>query len=119
MPRRRLSHRRFALLGIPALILLGLALTNRGGAAGEQVPATPTYYEHVKPILDARCISCHQPGGIAPFALQTYEQARPHRTRIARAVAQRRMPPWLAAPGHRAYLYDPSLTRNEITTIVR
>ena len=113
MPRRGLLA-----LGL-AVLAVGLAVASRGGAADEPLPARPTYFQDVKPILDGRCIACHRAGGIAPFALTSYEQARPHRKAIAAAVAQRRMPPWLAAPGVRAYLHDPSLTRAQIQTIVR
>lgn len=98
---------------------LGLALASRGGAAREAVPARPTYFQDVKPILDGRCVTCHVAGGIAPFALTSYEQAKKHSSVIAAAVAQRRMPPWLAAPGYRVYRYDPSLTASQIRTIVR
>src|SRR5690606_12797063 len=31
--------------------------------------------------------------------------------------AQRRMPPWLAEPGHQEYLHDPSLTEDELRLV--
>ena len=61
-----------------------------------------TYYEHVAPILQANCMSCHQPAGknigslVAPMSLTTYEEARPWARAIARKVKAREMPPWFA-----------------------
>ncbi len=95
--------------------MLGTALAAFGTAA----PARPTYFQNVKPILDARCAGCHYRGGIAPFSLRGYREAYRHRAAIARAVASRRMPPWHADSRLRRYLFDPSLTREQIATIAR
>ena len=32
---------------------------------------TPDYWHDAKPILDAKCASCHTSGGIAPFMILT------------------------------------------------
>lgn len=77
----------------------------------------PTYYGEVKPILDARCIGCHQDGGIAPFELTTFESARANATALSAAVASRTMPPWLAATTDVTYRHDPSLTDAQIATL--
>ena len=58
-------------------------------------------------------------GGLAPFSLQTYGQARRNRTAIAAAVRTRLMPPWHADRGYRRYLWDPSLSKAQISTIAR
>lgn len=55
-----------------------------------------TYTADVRPILTARCTRCHQSGGVAPFALDSYEAARPASASIAAAARARIMPPWLA-----------------------
>ena len=81
--------------------------------------ARPTYYQNVKPILDARCAGCHFSGGVAPFALQTYAQARRARAAIAHAVGMKHMPPWFADSRVRSYKYDPSLSRAQIATLRR
>jgi hypothetical protein len=74
--------------------------------------------QDVKPILDARCAGCHFSGGIAPFSLTTYADARANRGAVAQAVRARVMPPWHAGRGVRRYLHDPSLTDAQIATIV-
>ena len=57
-----------------------------------------TYADHVAPILANHCQVCHQPNTAAPFALQTYEQAKARGKTIAEVVAEGRMPPWFAPP---------------------
>src|SRR5215211_4487304 len=89
------------------------------GSSADPASAKPTYVRNVAPILDGRCISCHSRGGVAPFPLTSYREARQHRTEIAAVVASRRMPPWHADSQARAYLYDPSLTASQVVTIVR
>jgi len=78
--------------------------------------AAQTYYEHVRPVLVDNCMSCHTADGPAwsmQDAERTYERAR----RIARAIDARRMPPFLAAPGHQEYLGDISLDEETIAVI--
>jgi hypothetical protein len=109
-----------ALAALAAILSLAAAGLRAGaGTAGESRSRAPTYYQHVKPILDARCSACHTVGGIAPFSLQRYAQARKHRAAIAAAARARTMPPWHAERGYRRYLSDPSLSADQLSTIVR
>ena len=83
-----------------------------------------TYYEHVAPILQANCVSCHQPAGsnigslVAPMSLMTYEETRPWARAIARKVRAREMPPWFADAPKGVFLNERGLTEKEIQTIV-
>jgi Copper type II ascorbate-dependent monooxygenase, C-terminal domain len=86
-------------------------------ARGDSPAAAPTYYQDVKPILDGRCTGCHYPGGIAPFALTSYDAAHARRQAIAAAVEARLMPPWHAAEGVQTYKHDPTLSRAQIETL--
>ncbi|MFZ5475185.1 MAG: monooxygenase [Myxococcota bacterium] len=76
-----------------------------------------TYYEHVKPIVDAKCAGCHAVGGIGPFPLTTFEQASAMREAMAGAVAAGRMPPWPAGEGCNEYAGDRSLTDEQIAVL--
>jgi peroxiredoxin len=58
--------------------------------------ADVTYAKHIAPILQKRCVGCHQPGEVAPFALSSYEDAAGWAPTIRRVVKQERMPPWHA-----------------------
>ena len=77
---------------------------------------TPTYHQHVAPILDARCVGCHVDGGVGPFPLDDYAMAFAYRDLVARATALRTMPPFLAADCCTEYHNDFSLTDAEIET---
>jgi thiol-disulfide isomerase/thioredoxin len=66
-------------------------------------PAVPakkdvTFVDHIAPILDKHCVTCHQPGTAAPFSLLTYQQAKSRAATIAEVVEDQRMPPWHASP---------------------
>ncbi len=50
--------------------------------------------------------------------LVTYDEARPYARAIADSVRQRKMPPWFADPRVGHFSNDPSLTPQEIETIV-
>ncbi|MEE2901733.1 MAG: hypothetical protein VYC39_05355 [Myxococcota bacterium] len=77
----------------------------------------PTYFSDVKPIIDARCVSCHSDGSIAPFNLDTYEEVRALAPAIQQAVTSRSMPPWLAKDADVKYRKDPSLSDEQIQII--
>jgi len=49
-------------------------------------------------IFQEKCQSCHRPGQVTPFSLQTYDDARKHAAMIHEVVDNRRMPPWHADP---------------------
>ncbi len=104
-----------------AVVLGGVLLMARpASAADEKV----TYYEHVAPILQANCMSCHQPAGlnigslVAPMSLTTYEEARPWARAIARKVKAREMPPWFAETPKGVFSNERGLTDKEIATLV-
>ncbi|MEL6181804.1 MAG: hypothetical protein AAFS10_22785, partial [Myxococcota bacterium] len=39
--------------------------------------AALTWYRDIKPTIDSQCVGCHTTGGVAPFALTTYEEFKP------------------------------------------
>ena len=90
---------------------------NVGEDAGDGLPSTVTYYQHVKPILDGRCTRCHVDGGIAPFGLTTYAQAEAVSASMATQVTAKLMPPWLAGDECTEYKHDYSLTDRQIALI--
>ena len=53
----------------------------------------PTWYGDVAHVVYDECVSCHQPGGIAPFSLLDYETASAVGSLMAAATAARTMPP--------------------------
>lgn len=69
-----------------------------------------TYYRHAKPILDAKCVRCHVAGTVAPFSLDTYEQAKTFAQPSIGAINAGKMPPWKFDPACNDYVGDFSLS---------
>jgi len=69
-------------------------------ASGPTAPGSGavTFHRDVAPILQKSCQGCHVTGGIAPFALLSYDDARPMAGVMASATASGVMPPWGAHP---------------------
>jgi thiol-disulfide isomerase/thioredoxin len=57
----------------------------------------PTYHNQVSRILQANCVECHHPGGVAPFSLETSHDVIANAGMIKQQVARGKMPPWFAA----------------------
>lgn len=89
----------------------GCLLERDGGRAKIE---NVTYAKHIAPILQRRCGACHQPGQMAPFALQSYRDVARRKNMIAEVVTQRRMPPWQADPRYGHFAGDRSMTDEEI-----
>lgn len=87
-------------------------------SAQTAVPSQPTFTRDVAAILQKNCQSCHRPNQAAPFAMLTYEQTRPWAKAIKSAVLQKKMPPWFAEPGYGKFVNDPSMSQNDIDTLV-
>ena len=73
-----------------------------------------TYARDIAPILAANCVECHQEGGIAPFALSTYEQASGRARSLQRAAAAGLMPPWRPELRHGRFRGERYLSRAQI-----
>jgi hypothetical protein len=82
------------------------------------VPASAQdYYSDVRPVLARHCSACHTSGGIG-WSMDDAEETYGRRQPIAAAILARHMPPWLAEPGHQAYVDDPTL-ETELLELVR
>jgi hypothetical protein len=100
-----------------AVLLSANAAAGRGQQNHLETPP-PTFYKDVLPILQEKCQSCHRSGEAAPMSLETYEQTRPWARKMAAAVEMRMMPPWFADPHYGHFSNDPSLSEEQIATIV-
>src|SRR5690242_4498373 len=114
--RTALSHLGFAGAGL-AMRVLGAG----AGAAGRTASAQVTFAKDVAPILQEHCQTCHRAGEMAPMSLVAYEEVRPWARSIKARVAAREMPPWHIDRniGIQSFKGDPSLSEDEIATIVR
>jgi hypothetical protein len=79
---------------------LGAALCAAVLACGAQPGAEPddgvpyTYAQHIQPILEARCVACHNQGGIGGFALVDFDDADLWGEYASQVVAEGAMPPF-------------------------
>jgi len=62
----------------------------------EELAEAITWTRDIAPIIRNNCESCHRPGQVGPFALQSYDQAKGWGAMIASVVEEERMPPWNA-----------------------
>jgi hypothetical protein len=74
-----------------------------GGTSGNQggsstgAGAAPTWHADIAPLVAGHCQGCHQDGGISPFSLQTYAQAKMWSPTFDAVLRSGKMPPFLAA----------------------
>src|SRR5262245_45499656 len=99
---------------LPIAALLASSLFAPQAAA----PA-PTFPETIEPLLQRHCQECHREGGSAPFALESFDDARGNAPQIEEMVRTRRMPPWNADPAFGKFANDRSLPAATIDAIVR
>lgn len=81
------------------------------------VPANVTYAEHVAPILNDKCATCHHPGAVGPFSLLGYENAKKQSENIVSATGDRRMPPWKAVHGYGEFRDENRLTDEQVAIL--
>jgi hypothetical protein len=104
---------------VGALALATVAGLLPPASAAAQNEAGPTFSKDVLPILQRSCQRCHRPDTAAPMSLLTYQEVRPWVRSIKARVASRQMPPWHIDRSIGEYLDDPSLSDQEIDTIVK
>lgn len=107
---------RSLLLALP-VGALGLVAARAEPPKVERAPARPTYAKEVAPILNRACVSCHQPGEVAPFSLRGYEAAKKWSAMAAATTKTRQMPPWKAAAGYGEFKHENRLSDVEIQTL--
>jgi hypothetical protein len=54
----------------------------------------PNWHQDIAPLVHQNCVGCHVDGGIAPFSLESYEQASPWGALMSEVVDEGLMPPW-------------------------
>jgi len=77
-----------------------------------------SYAETIAPLIEAKCVACHQEGGIAPFGFDGYEKVKQFSGMIREAVRTDRMPPWDVDPHVGKFADDKSLSGDQIKTLI-
>jgi hypothetical protein len=77
-----------------------------------------SYTKDVAPIIEEKCASCHIKGGIAPFAMDSYEVVKGFAPMIRETIRTGRMPPFFADPHIGHFKDDQGLTADQKKTLV-
>lgn len=85
------------------------------------LPTQPpvSYATDIAPLLQARCVLCHSPGNIGPFAMTSHDAVYERRWDIREAVRTGCMPPWHADPEHGHFANDNSLKPADAAKLVQ
>src|SRR4051812_33926048 len=107
--------RRTAIFWASFMAVLPLACGNDkpSNPPQNQTAAPITYYDDMLPLLEQHCLQCHQEGGIAPFRLDQYAQAKQHAGDILDKTSQRAMPPWPATSDGSCQQFSHSLALSD------
>jgi len=72
----------------------------------------------VAPILEKKCVACHEEGGIGPFAMKDYSSVKGFSPMIREVIRTDRMPPYNADPHVGKFSDSKNMNPDEIKTIV-
>lgn len=114
----KLSLKKVTLAALSSLALFSFGISP-SVLAQTDTPETPTFSRDVAPILQEKCQTCHNPEGIGPMPLMTFQQTQPFAPIIKDRVTKRIMPPWHLdkTTGIQRYKNDISLSDEEIAII--
>jgi hypothetical protein len=76
------------------------------------------YTTVIAPLLQAKCVTCHSPDNIAPFAMTSHEVVRNYAALMKSHVMSKKMPPWHADPNYGAFRNDVSLTEAQTAQLL-
>ena len=101
-------------------VSLADATPSRGAAIAfpERGVAQISYVKDVAPILEAKCVACHQDGGIAPFAMTNYQTVKGFAPMIREVIRTDRMPPYHADPHVGKFSDSQRLSSEQVKTLV-
>jgi peroxiredoxin len=77
-----------------------------------------SYARDIAPIVQAKCVTCHQPGGLGPMTLTSYRQIKGFAPMIREVLSTHRMPPFQpdATVGH--WAPNEGLSSDQLRTMV-
>ncbi|HVH43678.1 MAG TPA: hypothetical protein VM925_15085 [Labilithrix sp.] len=81
---------------LPAIVALSFAAFAATSCSSSKKATQDdlTFASKIQPLVQEKCQTCHQSGGIAPFPLVTYEDVKSVGAIARDKVARREMPPW-------------------------
>ena len=103
-------------IGLAAAVVTVLLGSSTSGHTA--IASRFTYNEHLFPVFERQCGSCHVEGGVAPMSLLTYNEAYPWTQSIREEVLGLRMPPWKAEDGFGDFVNGHVLPAHEMDMIL-
>ena len=94
-------------------------IVNLKGAHDTAAHSEISYSETIAPILAENCVTCHQDGGIGPWAMTDFETVEGFSPMIREVVRTKRMPPWSADPAIGEFHGARALSVEEQQTLIR
>lgn len=95
-------------------------ITQPNGCALPLPPQPPvSYTTDIAPLLQAKCVVCHSPGNVGPFAMTSHEAVYGRSSDIREAVRTGHMPPWHADPEYGHFANDNSLKPADAAKLVQ
>lgn len=76
------------------------------------------YATVIAPLLQSKCVTCHSPDNIAPFALTSHSSVTAFASVMKEEIMEGNMPPWHADPLYGNFKNDISLTPEQKATLV-
>lgn len=104
-------------IATPRTTAHGCVIHFEGGNGPDSTPVD--YVKEVVPLLTAKCVSCHSPGNVGPWAMTSYRKVKGMASMIEEVLLTHRMPPWDADPHLGKFSNDSSLTVAEAQTLLR
>jgi hypothetical protein len=84
----------------------------------QNLNAQTTWSGGAAEVLYNNCTSCHNPNGIAPTSLMTYNEGQTYAPLIQSYVMNNIMPPWTADTSYQHYSQERVMTQAEKTTLL-
>ncbi|HEX6881768.1 MAG TPA: redoxin domain-containing protein [Planctomycetota bacterium] len=123
--QRAEASRRFLREALEALLAGREPPTDAPGAKGcaltfvePRAKHAPDYARDVAPILERRCVPCHRPGGIGPWAMDGHRRVHGFSAMMRSVLLERRMTPWHADPAYGEFRGDLWLRPEETRALV-
>jgi peroxiredoxin len=78
-----------------------------------------SYADSIVPILQQRCLGCHQTGGIGPWAMDGYATVKAWTSKIREVILLKKMPPWHADPAVGEFAHSRVLEAQQKKALIR
>jgi hypothetical protein len=98
--------------------MVGATFAPRLARAHTPITTKILFDKEVIRMLQANCLGCHHPAGIASMSFASYKEARPWAKDIEYEILRRKMPPWSPVPGYGVFENSPRLSQRDVDVLL-